>query len=365
VKPPIPERIRALEPYKPGKPIEEVERELGLRGSVKLASNENALGPSPRVIRALTQALPGLHRYPDGSAVVLTTKLAAHLGVPPECIVLGNGSNEMIELLVRLFAAPGDEVIMSEDAFLVYDLVCRAVGARPVKVKAKGFHHDLEALAEAVGEKTRLVFLANPNNPTGTIFTRAQWESFLPRIPARVVVVVDQAYCEYVDDPAYPDTIADHGRHPGLVTLRTFSKVHSLAGLRVGYAVGSSEIIDALGRFRQPFNVNSLAQVAACAALDDREHLDASRALARSARAQLERGLAALEVDSVPSHANFVLCDVGDGAAVTDALLHRGVIVRPMFAYGFPHMIRVTYGTDEENQRFLEALAGVFEESRR
>lgn len=357
--------VRGLRPYQPGKPIEELEREYGITGAVKLASNENPLGPSPKVLEALAEALPRLHRYPDGGAVVLAARLARHLGVTPERIVFGNGSNEIIELLVRLFAEPGDEVVMSRDAFLVCDLVCRAVGARSVRVEARDLHHDLEAIGRAVGPATKLVFLANPNNPTGTIFRRDAWERFLERVPRHVVVAVDEAYFEYVDDEDYPDSLTYHDRHPGLVTLRTFSKIHALAGLRIGYGVGSPEIIGALARFRQPFNVNSLAQVAACAALDDAEHVEASRELVRRGREQLVQGLERLGLRTVPSQANFVLCEVGDGRRVTDALLHRGVIVRPMQAYGLPDRIRVTCGTETENARFLQALEDISREAAR
>ncbi len=362
VKPVIPQRILDLQPYKPGKPIEEVERELGLGDSIKLASNENALGPSAAVISALREAAEGVHRYPDGGAFELTSRLAARLSVDGRRIVFGNGSNELIELLVRMFAEEGSEVVMSEDAFLIYSLVSQAAGATPVRVKAREFRHDVAAMGDAVGEKTRLVFLANPNNPTGTIFERDAWEAFLARVPHDVVVVVDEAYCEYVEHPEYPDALDYIDRHPGLVVLRTFSKVYGLAGLRLGYGVGSVEIMEAMSRLRQPFNVNLLAQVAAIAALDDEDYLEAGRALAREGRRCFAEAFERLGLDYVPSQANFMLVEVGDGAAVTDALMRRGVIVRPMGAYGFPSMIRVTFGTPEENERFVDALSAVMGE---
>ncbi|MBI5506277.1 MAG: histidinol-phosphate transaminase [Deltaproteobacteria bacterium] len=357
--PRIPERIRSLQPYKPGRPIEEVERELGIRGSIKVASNENPLGPSPLALEALRDALPGIHRYPDGGALVLAEKLAASLGVEPQRIVFGNGSNELLELSCRLFAGPGDEVLFSADAFLVYPLVSIAVGATAVKAPARGFEHDLGAIAARLTPRTRVVFLANPNNPTGTIFRRAEWERFLARVPEDVCVVLDEAYFEYVEDPEYPNGLDFLDRHPGLVVTRTFSKIYGLAGLRIGYGVGSLEVMDALARLRQPFNVNMLAQVAACAALDDDAHVEASRRRVRAGRRRWSQACAALGLDFVPSHANFVLVRVGDGRAVTEALLQRGVIVRPMDAYGFPGHVRVTFGTEAEDERTIAALEAV------
>jgi histidinol-phosphate aminotransferase len=360
--PKIPDRIRSLVPYKPGRPIEEVERELGIAGSIKIASNENPLGPSPKAVEALAGAIAGVHRYPDGGAVVLTEKLAGRLGVDPRRIVLGNGSNEILELACRLLAGPGDEVLFSADAFLVYPLVSIAVGATPVKAPPRGFEHDLDAIAERITDRTRLVFLANPNNPTGTIFRRREWETFLARVPENVAVVLDEAYFEFVEDELYPDGLAYINRHPGLVVTRTFSKIHGLAGLRIGYGVASLELADALARLRQPFNVNLLAQVAATAALDDTAHVEASKALVREGRKRWHTALARLGLDSVPSHANFLLVRTGDGAGVTDALLHKGVIVRPMNAYGFPDHVRITFGTEAEDARAIAALEAVLEE---
>jgi len=359
--PVIPERIRSLTPYKPGRPIEEVERELGIAGSIKIASNENPLGPSPLALAALAGALAGIHRYPDGGGVVLTEKLAGRLGVDPRRVVLGNGSNEILELACRLFAGPGDEVLFSADAFLVYPLVSTAVGATPVKAPPRGFEHDLEALAQRITPRTRLVFLANPNNPTGTIFRRRELETFLAQVPDDVVVVLDEAYFEFVDDELYPDGLAYLDQHPGLIVTRTFSKIHGLAGLRIGYGVTSLEIADAMSRLRQPFNVNLLAQVAATAALDDDSHVEASKALVRASRRRWALAFARLGLEAVPTHANFVLVRTGTGAAVTEALLHRGVIVRPMDAYGFPDHVRITFGTEAEDARAIVALTAVLE----
>ena len=358
----IPERIRSLTPYKPGRPIEEVERELGISGSIKIASNENPLGPSPRALAALVEALPGIHRYPDGGGVVLTEKLAAKLRVDPRRVVLGNGSNEILELACRLLAGPGDEVLFSGDAFLVYPLVSIAVGATPVKAPPRGFEHDLDAILEGISPRTRVVFLANPNNPTGTIFRRREWEAFLARVPENVAVVLDEAYFEFVDDELYPDGVAYLDQHPGLVVTRTFSKIHGLAGLRIGYGVTSFEIADAMARLRQPFNVNLLAQVAATAALDDDAHVEASKALVRASRQRWQSAFTRLGLEAVPTHANFVLVRTGAGAAVTDALLRRGVIVRPMDAYGFREHIRVTFGTEAEDARAIATLESVLDQ---
>lgn len=357
--PRIPDRIRALVPYKPGRPIEEVERELGIAGSIKIASNENPLGPSPKALAALAAALPNLHRYPDGGAVLLTEKLAARLGVDPRRIVFGNGSNEILELACRLLAGPGDEVLFSADAFLVYPLVSIAVGATPVKAPPRGFEHDLEAIAERITPRTRVVFVANPNNPTGTIFRRREWEAFLARVPDDVALVLDEAYFEFVDDPGYPNGIDYLDRHPGLLVTRTFSKIHGLAGLRLGYGVGPLDVMDGLARLRQPFNVNLLAQVAAMAALDDEDHVEASRVLVRESRGRWAAACARLGLDFVPSHANFVLVRTGRGAATTEALLRLGVIVRPMDAYGFPEHVRITFGTPAEDERAISALEAV------
>ena len=354
----VPPWIRSLTPYPPGKPIEEVERELGIAGSIKLASNENPLGPSPKAVAAVTAALAGLHRYPDGSAFYLKQRLAARCGVTEDEIVVGNGSNELIELMVRAFVRPGDEAVMAEQAFVVYQLVMQAAGGVARAVALRDFTHDLDAIAAAVTPRTRLVFLANPNNPTGTIFRRAAWEAFLERVPEHVIVIADDAYAEYAEDADYPDTIRNRGAgRVAVVSLRTFSKLYGLAGLRVGYAVAPLAITDALGRIRQPFNVNALALAGALAALDDVEHVRRTLAVNREGMAYVTEAFRRLGLDYVPSAANFVLVRVGEGARVYDALLRRGVIVRPMGVYGFPEHVRVTIGLPEENRRFVDVLA--------
>jgi histidinol-phosphate aminotransferase len=357
--------LLGIEPYKPGRPIEEVERDLGLSDTIKLASNENPLGASPAAIAAVRKAVERIHFYPEGGAPELAAKLAAKLGVDPASLVFGNGSNELIELSARAFARAGDEIVFSADGFAIYALVAQAIEARAVPVPPRDHHHDLSAIASAIGPRTRVVFLANPNNPTGTIFRRTEWEEFVRRVPGDVLLVVDQAYCEYVDAPDYPVLLDELARRPGLVLLRTFSKIYGLAGLRIGYAVGDCEIIDAISRLRQPFNVNSLAQAAALAALDDDRHVERSRRVALEGRAEFAQAFARMGVAYVPSQANFVLVEVGDGAAVTDAMLRRGVIVRPMSGYGMPSKIRITFGTAEQNRRCLDVLANVLVEKNR
>ena len=356
IKSRVPEWIRSLAPYPPGKPIEELEREYGILGSIKLASNENPLGPSPKALAAITAALGNLHRYPDGSCFYLKRAVAKKLGVSPDVLIFGNGSNEIIELAVRTFMQRGDEAVMADQAFIVYRLVVQAAGGIGRIVPLRQFTHDLEAIAEAITPATRIVFLANPNNPTGTIFFRRQWEEFLAALPPHVIVVMDEAYCEFVDDPEYPDSLADHSPHRLLITLRTFSKLYGLAGLRIGYGVAHPELVELMNRVRQPFNVGNLAQVGALAALDDDEHVARTRHCNREGMAFLRQECARLGLDYVPSWANFLLVRVGNGARIYEALLRQGVIVRPMSVYGFPEHVRVTVGTAAENGRFITAL---------
>ena len=352
----VPPWLASLVPYQPGKPIEEVEREYGIRDSIKLASNENPLGPSPRALAALREAAAEVHRYPDGGGFYLKQKLAEKLGVGADEIVLGNGSNEVLELVARTFLRPGDDAVMSAQAFVVYASVVQAAAGIPRPVPLRDFTHDLEAIAAAIGKTTRLVFLGNPNNPTGTIYRRDAFERFLAAVPRDTVIVADDAYAEYVVDPDYPQTLRYHSPDRLLVTLRTFSKIYGLAGLRIGYGVGPTELIAALEKIRQPFNVNSLAQAAALAALDDDEHVEKSRRTNRDGMEYLECEFTRLGLDFVPSHANFVLVRVGDAGAVYERLIRRGVIVRPVGGYGFPEHVRVTVGTADENRRFIGAL---------
>jgi histidinol-phosphate aminotransferase len=355
----VPEYIRSLIPYEPGKPIEEVEREYGISNSVKLASNENPLGPSPKAVAALRAKLDQLNLYPDGDCFYLKQGLSQKLGVAPETLIFGNGSNEIIELAARTFLRPGDEAVMAEQAFVVYQLIVQAVGAQSRAVPLRHFTHDLAAIGEAVTPRTRVVFLANPNNPTGTIFRRAEWESFLGKVSPDVLLIVDEAYFEYVQDAEYPDSLRYHAPGRAMLTLRTFSKLYGLAGLRVGYGIGPKDLIGLMQRVRQPFNVNAPAQWAALAALDDAEHVRHSLQVNRQGLDFLQAEFTRLGLEFVPSQANFILVRVGRGQDVFQHLIKQGIIVRPTGGYRFPEHVRVTVGTAEENRRFIDALEKV------
>ena len=352
--------LRGLIPYSPGKPIEEVERELGIAESVKLASNENPLGPSPLALAALRAALPGIHRYPDGSGHSLCQALAAHWGVSADMLILGNGSNELLELVSRCFLMPGDEAVYAEQAFIVYDMVVQVTGAKKVRVPLAKLTHDLPAMRAAITPRTKLVFVGNPNNQTGTAVPARALEDFLASAPPEVLVVVDEAYHEYLPPDLTPDTLRFVREGRWVLALRTFSKVYGLAGLRIGYGIGPAPLIAVLNRAREPFNTNSLAQVAATAALRDEQHVASTRAITETGRKFLTEQCRALGLGVVPSVANFLLVDVGrPGPATADALLRHGVIVRPMTGYGFPTHLRISIGTPPENARCLAALKAV------
>ena len=355
----VPEYIRTLVPYAPGKPIEEVERQYGIANSVKLASNENPLGPAPKALEAIRANLGQLHLYPDVDCFYLKNSLANRLRVAPDEIIFGNGSNEIIELAARTFMRVGDEAVMARQAFIVYKLIVQAVGGVAKEIPLRNFTHDLDAIANAVSPKTRIVFLANPNNPTGTIYRRAEWERLLDRLPEEVLIIADEAYFEYVGDPEYPDSLRYHDRGKTIITLRTFSKLYGLAALRIGYGVASRDVIALMQRVRQPFNVNAVAQWAALAALDDEEHARRSLEANRQGMEFLNLELTRLGLPYVPSHGNFVLVRVGNGNEVFQRLLSQAVIVRPMGAYEFPEYVRVTVGTMEENRRFIQALGRI------
>jgi histidinol-phosphate aminotransferase len=355
----VPEHIRSLVAYEPGKPIEEVERQYGIEDSIKLASNENPLGPSPKAVRTISERLSGLNLYPEGDCFYLRRGLAAKLGIAEDGLIFGNGSNELIELAVRTFMRPGDEAVMAHQAFVIYRLVVQSAGCVCKIVPLKDFTHDLEAMAEAISAKTRIVFLANPNNPTGTFFGKKSWEKFLGRVGPDTLIVVDEAYFEYVTAADYPNSIGYQNDGKMVLTLRTFSKLYGLAGLRIGYAAGSKEIVGWMHRMRQPFNVNSAAQWGALAALDDSDHIERSLETNRQGMAYLRREIDRLGLEQVPSQANFILLHVGDGAAVFQKLLRRGVIVRPMAAYDLAQYIRVTVGTARENARFINELEAI------
>nr|MBS0021253.1 histidinol-phosphate transaminase [Gammaproteobacteria bacterium] len=354
------EGVRSLRPYQPGKPIEEVEQELGLTDVIKLASNENPLGPGALARAAFAACSDSLGRYPDSNGSALKAALARHLRIAETALTLGNGSNDVLELIARGFIGPAHEVVFSEHAFLVYALVTQAVGARAIVTPARRFGHDLEAMARAIGPRTRVVFIANPNNPTGTWIAHRPLETFLQAVPADVLVVVDEAYFEYVEEPEYPNCVPWIVRYPNLIVTRTFSKVYGLAALRVGYAVSNPVIADLLNRVRQPFNVNMPAQRAAIASLGDNEHLAKSLALNRNGLAQLEYGLQRLGLRYIPSVGNFICVDVGrSGTDVYQALLRKGVIARSVDNYGMANYLRVTVGREAENSRFIAALRSV------
>ena len=352
--------LAQLTPYQAGKPLEELARELGLTDAIKLASNENPLGPSPKALDAIQENLASLHRYPDSHAYYLKEDLSRHLGLQPGQLILGNGSDEVLDLLVRALVPPGGEVLSTTHTFLMYGLLTQAVGGVFRTLPLKDMAVDLEALAQAVTPNTRLILLNSPNNPTGTVFTRNAWEQFLSVLPPTVTVVLDEAYIDFVDDPNVPDSLDYIGEERPLVGLRTFSKAYGLAGLRVGYGFGPSELMDYLNRLRLPFNINHLAQVGARAALTDTAFLERTLELVRTGRAYLEEGLTQMGLTFVPSQANFILIYLGRaGKEVYQAMLRLGVIIRAMDAYGFPEHIRVNVGQPEENERFLTALKKV------
>ena len=355
----VSEEIEALVPYPPGKPIEEVERELGIKGSIKLASNENPLGPSPKAVDAVTNALKNLNRYPDGGCYYLKEKLANRLDVKPENIIIGNGSNEIIELVVRTFLRPGEEAVMGNPSFAVYPLAVPASGGKAVLVPLKNLTHDLDAMADAITEKTKIVFIANPNNPTGTMNTKAQLDKFIGRLPDDIILVLDEAYYEFVTSKDFPNSFEYLKEGKNVVILRTFSKIYGLAGLRVGYGIASERLNFYMNKVRQPFNVNSLAQIAAMAALNDDEHIKKSQKNNREGLDYLFKELKAIGFECVPTQANFFLIKVGRGKEIYEALLRQGVIVRPMASYGLGEYIRVTVGLPEENKRFVEAIKQV------
>jgi len=364
MKPPaIPPHIQRLKPYIPGKPIEEVEREFGLRDVVKLASNENPLGPSPRVAGALTDAARNLAFYPDGSCYALTNALCAHWGVEPDNLILGNGSDEIIHYLGLAFLRPGDELLTGDPSFVRYEAAALLNEAEFVAVPLKEHHFDLDAMAERLTDRTKLVFIANPNNPTGTMVGRQAVERFLDRCPEEVIVVMDEAYYEYVDDPDYPQSWEYVRQGRNVVILRTFSKIYALAALRVGYGMARPEIIHALHQVREPFNVNSLAQAAAVASLEDAEQVPRSREVNAEGREFLCRELRRMGLSPVETQANFVLVDLGQPSRpVFEALMRRGVIVRVLG--GLETHLRVTIGKPEDNARFIDTLAAVLADGR-
>ena len=358
--------LQGLVPYIPGKPIGEVERELGITGAIKLASNENPLGPSPLALRALRDALPESHRYPDGGGYYLKQGLARRLGLTLDHLVLGNGCNELLELMARCFLLPGDEAVIADPAFAIYGMLAHLQGCTAIRVPLKAWAHDLDAMAKAVTARTKMVFVGNPNNPTGTAVRPAELAAFMDALPDDVIAVIDEAYIEYVPPEMVPDSLRLVRQGRPVIVLRTFSKIYGLAGLRIGYGMAPPAMVELLERVRAPFNVNALAQHAALAALDDQAHVVSSRTVNELGKVYLSGELTRLGLECPPSVANFLLVDLQqDGRTVSDALLRMGVIVRPLGGAYLKTHIRVTIGTPPENERFVEALRTVLGKEQR
>lgn len=350
--------LKTLPTYQPGRPIEEVARELNLPvdSIIKVASNENPFGPSPLAMAAMQKAIPSVNLYPDGNAFYLKQKLAAKLGVEPANLVLGNGSNEIIEFVGHALLGSATDIVVSQYCFAIYPIVAKMFGANVVTVPAKKYGHDLPAMLRAITSRTRIVFVANPNNPTGTLASREELIKFVNEVPDNVLLVMDEAYIEFLEDPVDLIPLIRLGTRKNLILLRTFSKIYGLAGLRIGYGIGNSELISALEKIRQPFNANLLAQTAALAALDDDDHVRKTRANNFAGLEFFAQALRELKLEYVPSSANFILVRVGNGAKVFDAMQKLGVITRPMGGYQLPEWIRISIGTRQENERCLSAL---------
>ena len=352
-------QLREITVYQPGKPIEETARELGLDPGaiIKLASNENPLGPSPKAMEAMREALEKGHLYPDGGGFCLCNAVAAKLGLGPENVILGNGSNEVLEFLGHAFLNPGDDVVTSQYAFIVYKLIATSFGARTIEVPSPDYQQDLDGILAAITPKTRLIFVPNPNNPTGMLLSQRAIDDFVSQVSENVIVVFDEAYFEFIDEP--PDTLQFVREGRNIVILRTFSKIHGLAGLRIGYAVGPADLVQVLHKTRQPFNVNSIAQVGALAALEDDAHLRDTKRVVDEGRAYLHEQFAEMKIPFVPGSANFVMVHVGDGHAVFEKLLRQGIIVRPLKGYNLPEWVRISVGTMGENKKLVAALKEV------
>jgi histidinol-phosphate aminotransferase len=355
--------LKTLPTYQPGRPIEEVARELGIPAEsiIKVASNENPFGPSPLAMEAMKKALPSLSLYPDGNAFYLKKKLAEKLGVETSNVILGNGSNEIIEFVAHALLEPGADVVVSQYCFAIYPIVAKMFGAKVITVPAKEYGHDLRAMLKAITPSTRIIFVANPNNPTGTLASREEIIHFVNEVPENVLLVLDEAYIEFLEDPVDFISLIRLGVRPNLVLMRTFSKIYGLAGLRIGYGIASTEIVAALEKIRQPFNANLLAQVAALAALDDNEHIHKTRENNFAGLNFFARAFRAMKLEYVPSYANFILAKVGNGQRVFDAMQREGVITRPMGGYLLPEWIRISVGSPAENERSLKTLKKVLE----
>jgi histidinol-phosphate aminotransferase len=352
-------QLRDLAVYEPGKPIEETARELGVDPStiIKLASNENPLGCSPKALQAMRAALENAHLYPDGSGCYLRKAIAAKLSVAPENVILGNGSNEVIEFVGHAFLNPGDDVITCQYAFIVYKLLATAFSVRTIETPSPDYQQNLGTTLDAITSRTRIIFIPNPNNPTGALISQRAIDTFMSRVPNSILVVFDEAYFEFLDDP--PDTLRFIRDGRNVVVLRTFSKIHGLAGLRIGYGIARPEMTEVLHKTRQPFNVNSVAQAGAIAALDDEAHLHETKRVIDEGRAYLQEQFADMQIPFVPAAANFVMVNVGDGCAVFQKLLQRKIIVRPLKGYGLPEWVRISVGTMEENRQLITALRDI------
>ena len=353
--------LKDLPVYQPGRPIEEVARELNLPAAdiIKLASNENPLGPSPAALAAMRRVLANINRYPDGNAFYLKQKLATKLGLESANLILGNGSNEIIEFVGHALMGPGVDVVVSQYCFAVYPLVTRLFSANLISVPAKNYGHDLPAMLSALTPHTRVVFVANPNNPTGTLARRADVLRLLKQAPETVLLVMDEAYLEFLDEPVDLLPLVQQGKKPNLLLMRTFSKIFGLAGLRIGYGIGQPALIAALEKVRQPFNINSIAQAGALAALDDTEHIRKSRLNNAKGLRFFREAFRRMELEVIPSAANFILVRVGDGQRVFEELQKQGIIVRPMAAYQLPEWIRISVGIPQQNERCLAGLKGI------
>ena len=359
MKIPVQQNILNLTPYTPGKPISEVQRELNLEEVTKLASNENPCGPSPKAIQAIHKALSEIHRYPDGSGFYLKNSLGKKLAIAQDQIILGNGTNEILEIAVRTFLSPGEETISGQPAFIIYQLLTQSANGINIPIPLQEHTHNLSAMAEAITSKTKIIFIANPNNPTGTMIKQGEMMEFLQKVPSNILVVMDEAYYEYAIDEQYPDVLSFIKNNPSkpILLLRTFSKAYGLAGLRIGYGLGSPDLISLMNRVRQPFNVNSLALAAAQAALEDAGHLEKSRKLNQSGYQFLCQEFKRMKLSYVPSCTNFILVDVGQKAKeFNEKLLRLGIVVRPMGGYGLTTYVRITIGLEEENKKLVQAI---------
>ena len=356
----IREGVEGLIPYPPGKPIEELEREIGISDTIKLASNENPLGPSPKAVQAIMENAHKLHRYPDGSGYYLKSKLSEKYGVPFDQIILGNGSNELVELIVRTFLSPGEHVIQAFPTFLVYEKIAGGAGGHVTSVPLSNFRIDLERISQAVTTETKIIFINNPNNPTGTVLSKEEMIGFLNEIPDDIIVALDEAYIEFVSDEEAASGLDLLAGHPLLFVLRTFSKLYGLAGLRIGYGFSSKKIIDYMNRVRQPFNANTLAQAAATAALEDSSFVSRTLKVVREGLAYLYKSLDDMGLEYIPTQTNFFLIKMPQGGkTIYDLMLRQGVIVRSMDSYGLPDYIRINAGLKEENERFVKTLKKV------